>query len=317
MVISIRTIGLTFFFAFGSIVTVSSQPTLQSAVSSNDILIGQQITLEVKADIPPEDYFVKWVEIPDSIQHFELVEKSKIDSVFTNQKLTRLAQKFVFTSFDSGKWTIPPFNVYFNPSTGGAPYNRFTDSFVINVAYQPDSSTVLRDIKDIRQVAPVSSLQFLLLVIAGGLVLLALLGWLIFYLLKKGKQKVAVAELQVSPYELATKELEKLRQMDLTQPEQVRSYHTRLKEILKIYLSSMKGPDFISSTTAEVLMVLNQKSFTRDALSRIGEALRRSDAARFAKYVPTAPENEQSWQDIKMAIDFTEQLQQRRQENGV
>lgn len=316
MVISIRKIALAFVFFTGSFAALFAQPVVQSGIDTKQILIGQQINLKVVADLPAQDFYVKWVEVPDSLQHFELVQKSKIDSVFKNQKLTRLSQTFTFTSFDSGKWTLPAFDIHFNPSSGGEAYNRFTDTFSIDVSYQADSTNALRDIKDIREAAPFSLLQVLLIIIIGGLIALALLGWLIYYLVKRSRRKKTVAQKSVSPYHLAVMELEKLKGLNLSDPNAVRTYHTRLKEILKTYLSSVHGADFISSTTAEVLMLLNQQGINKEAMSQIAETLRRSDAARFAKYIPSISESEQSWLVIKQAINFTEQLQKKTEQNG-
>ena len=93
----------------------AAQPVVKTTVDKNKILIGQQFTVHVKANFSGDDYYIKWVKLPDSLQHFELIEKSKIDSVFTNEKLSGLSQSFTFTSFDSGKWIFPSFKINFSP----------------------------------------------------------------------------------------------------------------------------------------------------------------------------------------------------------
>ena len=55
-------------------------------------------------------------------------------------------------------------------------------------------------------------------------------------------------------------------------------------------------------------MLLNQKGIDKANLSNIAEAMRYSDAAKFAKYIPSVQESEASWAAIKYAIDFAEQL---------
>lgn len=313
--ISIQKIALVFVFSLSSCIAALAQPVLQVSVDKKDILVGQQINLQVVADLPPQDFFVKWIEVPDSLPHFELVDKSKIDSVYINQKLSKLSQTFTFTSFDSGKWILPSFDIHFNPSSGGEPYNFFTDSFSINVSYQQDSTTVLRDIKDIRASAPFSLWRYLQVFLIS-FVVLCLLGWLIYFFIKRSRQKKQVAQQPLSAYQYAMMELDKIKQLNMQDAAAVRTFHTKLKEILKTYLSSIEGPDFISSTTGEIIILLQQNAIDKTAVSKVSETLRISDAARFAKYIPSITESEQSWKTVKEMIDFTQQLQRKNDESG-
>ena len=88
-----------------------AQPVVKTTVDKDEILIGQQFNLKVQATFSGDDFFIKWINVPDSLQHFELIQKSKIDSTFANQQLSGLSQTFTFTSFDSGKWT--PLNLHY------------------------------------------------------------------------------------------------------------------------------------------------------------------------------------------------------------
>ena len=309
-----RKIALVSVFCFSILINAFAQPSLKTTIDKNGILIGEQIKLKVTATLPKQDFFVKWIEIPDSMQHFEVVEKSKIDSTFSNQKLTGLSQTLTFTSFDSGRWVIPPFNIDFNPSNGDKPYNLYTDSFPVTVSYQPDTTNILRDIKAIRDVKEKTPIWYWIAAAAGLLLLIALSGCLYFYLKKRKKQMPV--RLALSAYQQAVKELEKLKQLNLSDTASVKLFHTRLSEILKQYLAAIQGSVFISSTTGEVLMLLNGKGLDKKMLSKTAEALRCNDAAKFAKYIPSLQQSEEGWQTIKQAIDFTEQLQTKMEESG-
>lgn len=314
MGISKRKIAWVFVFCFSNLLHSFAQPSLKTTVDKNEILIGEHIKIKVVATIPHQDFFVKWIEIPDSLQHFEVVEKSKIDSTFTNQKLTGLSQTLTFTGFDSGKWVIPQFNIDFNPSNGDKPYNLYTDSFPVTVAYQPDTANIVRDIKPIRDVKKAIPIWYWIVSVALLLLLIALGIWLYFYFKKRNKQLPVRSAL--SAYQQAVKDLEKLKQLNLSDAAGIKVYHTRLTEILKEYLSDKQGPDFISSTTGEVLILLNQKGMDKAMLSKTAEAMRSGDAAKFAKYIPSAEENEESWKAIKQAIDFIEKLYTKTEESA-
>lgn len=309
-----RKIALVSVFCFSILINASAQPSLKTTIDRKGILIGEQIKIKVTATLPKQDFFVKWIEIPDSLQHFEVVEKSKIDSTFSNQKLTGLSQTLTFTSFDSGKWTMPQFNIDFNPSNGDKPYNLYTDSFPVSVSYQPDTTNILRDIKTIRDVKEETPIWYWIAAGAGLLLLIVLGAWLYFYL-KKRKRQVSVRP-ALSAYQQAVKDLEKLKQLNLSDAAAVKLFHTKLSEILKQYLAAKQGTYFISSTTAEVLILLNEKGLDKKMLSKTAEAMRCNDAAKFAKYIPSLQQSEESWQAIKQAIDFTEQLPTKTEESG-
>ncbi len=309
-----RKIVWAFIFCLGSLIQTFAQPSLKTTIDKNGILIGEQLKLKVTATLPTQDFFVKWIEIPDTLPHFELVEKSKIDSTFSNQKLTGLSQTITFTSFDSGKWTIPSFNIDFNPSAGDTAYNFYTDTFSVTVSYLADSTTALKDIKAIRELKDEKPLWYWF-AIAGGILLLVCIGiWLYNY--HKKRIMIKPLELSISPYQRAMQQMDKLKQLNLSEAAAMKLYHSRLSEIIKEYLSAVQSSHFASSTTGEVLILLNQKGIDKTSMSNIAGVLRRSDAAKFAKYIPSIEESEQSWQIIKQAIDFIEQLQHKKEESG-
>lgn len=289
----------------GSLLCANAQPSLKATVDKSDLLIGEQFKLKIVATLPRQDFFIRWIEIPDSLQHFEIVERSAIDSSFTRQKLTGLTQTITFTSFDSGKWIMPSFNASFSPSSGDSTVNLFTDSFSVAVGYLADSTKTLRDIKTIRDVTEDIPIWYWIAG-AAGLLLLLLIVFLLYRYFKKGP-KLSASKNSLSAYQHAIRELEKLKQFDLSSPVQVKQYHSRLPEILKQYLAAKQGSFYGSSTTSEMLILLNQKNINRDTVTKVAAALRCSDAVKFAKYLPAAPESEICRLNVREAIDFAEQ----------
>ncbi|MBL0355958.1 MAG: DUF4381 family protein [Chitinophagaceae bacterium] len=290
---------------FGSLLFVQAQPSLKATIDKNAILIGEQLTLKITATLPKQDFFIKWIEMPDSLEHFEVVEKSIIDSSFTNQKLTGLSQTITFTSFDSGKFVIPQLDASFTPSANDTSFNLLTDSFAVAVAYLADSTNTVRDIKTIWEVKDEIPTWYW---IAGvtALLLLILIG---YWLYKRYKNSGTILPRGsfLSAYQQAINELEKLKQSDLSSASAIKQYHSRLPEILKQYLAVKQGAFYGSNTTSEMLILLNQKNFDKTMLSKTAASLRCSDAVKFAKYQPAADESETCRLDIKEAIDFVEQ----------
>src|SRR5437870_4236493 len=102
----------TFFFLFFTIANAQPARVLTS-LDKNEIVIGEQLKLKVELFILATNYKTQWLSIPDSLGHFEVIARSKVDSVYDNDRLFSITQTFTLTSFDSGKWVIPSFPVNF------------------------------------------------------------------------------------------------------------------------------------------------------------------------------------------------------------
>ena len=279
----------------------NAQPVIKTAVDKNYILIGQQFTVKVQANFPGDDFFIQWIALPDSIAHFELINKSSIDSTFTNNKLTGLTQRFTLTSFDSGKWVMPAFAINFNPVKSDSTLHFFTDTVLVNVAFSvSDTSRFLKDIKTIRQVDPVNPILYWAAALVLVLIVIIVVLWWRF------SKKKAVAPLitgtSLSPIAEALEALEKLRSYELSDSRQTMLYHDQLTVIFKRYLSRKENMDYRSSTTGDILMAIRTNYPSRDILTKAGTAMRFSDAVKFAKYIPAVADSETIRQSIKQII---------------
>jgi len=282
-----------------------AQTSVKTVIDKNEILIGQQFNLKIQATFSGDDFFIKWINLPDSLQHFEVVQKSKIDSTFANQRLVGIAQTFTLTSFDSGIWKLPSFNIIFNGVNNDSTTTFYTDSLPITISYSvADTSQTLKDIKAIRQVEVINPLWYW----AAGLVLLLLLIWLSIWLYRRYKKAkpLATALSNVSPYEEALEALKKLSSYNLSAPKEVQQYHIKLIEIFRRYLSRKENIDYLNKTTSDILIAINDKYNAKDILTKVSTALRFSDAVKFAKYVPAENDSVNNKQVIKDIIDTIE-----------
>ncbi|MEI9946828.1 MAG: hypothetical protein WDN26_21735 [Chitinophagaceae bacterium] len=124
-------------------IAAQNTTTVKATVDKPKIFIGEQINLKLEADIP-ENQPIHFFGI-DSLPHFEILNKGKIDTSNTN-KGTVLAQTILITSFDSGHWVIPAF-VFSD--------KLVTDTLPVDVGYSSfDPAQPYHDIKDIIEVTP-------------------------------------------------------------------------------------------------------------------------------------------------------------------
>ncbi|MEI7734901.1 MAG: hypothetical protein WCI49_05515 [Ferruginibacter sp.] len=276
------------------------QPAVQTFIDKNDILIGEQIQYKVKASFPTGAFNIHWLNLPDSIAHFEVVDKSKIDSSFDNDK-TVLQQTITLTSFDSGRWNTPALAIGFVPVNSDSTVSLFSDSIPINVGYAaPDSTNQLRDIKPIIEVTIKSYFWYY---VGGGLLVLLLATYFLRRYLKNRKKDPALPfKSRITAYDEAMQELEKLKKLNLQNPEEIRQYHSSLAQIFKWYISRRQKLSVLNKTTGDVLVLLSNSNLSSDILSSVATALRCGDAVKFAKYLPDAAETEICLNEIKKVI---------------
>jgi hypothetical protein len=276
--------------------------SVKTFADKDAILIGEQLQYKVQATFPTGIYKVQWLNIPDSVAHFEVVEKSKIDTT-TENNTTMLEQTITLTSFESGRWNTPAFPINFDPVKDDTTVNLFTDSIAINVTYAAaDSTNELRDIKPIMEVTVENYLWYY---IAGGIVLLLLAGFLIWKYLKNKKQApTAVNASKLSPYDEAMQSLEKLQQLNLQHPDEIKQYHTGLATLFKLYISRKQNAGIMNKTTGDVLILLADNNLPKENIAAIATTLRLGDAVKFAKFLPPAFESEQSLLSIKETINY-------------
>jgi len=281
--------------------------TVQTITDRKDILIGEQIKLTLKAPLQNNaNRLIKWLAIPDSIPHFDIVETGKPDTINFKDDSKAIEQTIIFTSFDSGRWAFPALPVEFAGAAGQGPQIVNTDSFVVNVSYAPADST--NQLRDIKPIIKVSVFDFFWLYIAGGILLLLLIIFLLYrYFKKKKKDAPATSVSKLSPFDEAMAELKNLRQFNLQDAADIKSYHIKLAGIFKNYLGRKQGKNLFNKTAGELLINMKEVNLPADNISELATALRCTDAVKFAKYLPLSTESEDCKQKIKETIALTEQ----------
>lgn len=278
-------------FLFSAIISYSQDKiTIKSTIDKNNIVIGEQIHLNFEADFPlrePMRFFTI-----DSIPHFEILERKKIDTIDNNEGI-KLSQSLTLTSFDSGRWVIPSLEL-----PGDKPL--FTDTIPVNVGFSPfDPGQDYHDIKDIInvQVEEKKSQNWY-----GYVAVSALLVAAIIYLLTKKKKRSAATAPQVDTYADAKRELEKLRTENLSP----KLFYTRLVDIFRLYISQRKGIASLQETTDDLVQQLRQLKLPEDDHNELAQSLRMSDFVKFAKYEPNETDKGNSFTIVKHSIDMIE-----------
>lgn len=297
-----RTILSSFTILFIQLV-VAQAPSVRTTISKSDIIIGEQIQYRVEVLVPKNTYSINWFNFPDSVNHFEIVNKSRPDSSEKNG-LIHYLQTFTVTSFDSGSFTLPSFEMSFQAASG-AMYKSLTDSFRINVNYTPlDSTATFHDIKTIIDVKDEIPLWVWLAFADSVLLIIVIILVIIRFVNRRKREKVFTP--MVSAYEEAIRGLKELKDKELLEKNEIKLYHSTLVEILKRYLFRTINPRFREQTTEGLLLGLSDINIDKGQLSAISNTLRMADAVKFAKYLPPTDDSRQSFAGMK---DLIQKLQ--------
>ncbi len=276
---------------FGQVYTATAK------LDTNRIAIGAQAALQIKVFLPASiidqnGKFVQWPVLTDSINKIEIVEVSKIDTVFSkDQKTVSLTQNLQITCFDTGFFVIPPLRFLKN---GDSARIFETQALLLEVkSIQIDTTQAIKDIKPPLE-APYTFKEALPYII--GIVLLAIIFVLIYLYFKKRKKKEATIEKipEVLPHILALEKLEELKQKKLWQEGKTKLYHTLITEIIRIYLENRYNINALEQTSEEIIISCRSLAINTESKIKLEQVLVLADLVKFAKTQPLPSENDLS-----------------------
>jgi Domain of unknown function (DUF4381) len=282
------------------------EPTLKTTTTKNEILIGGQLQLKIKAQVSLNEYTVNWFVLPDTISHFEIIDGGKLDTIGSGNTAI-LQQTITLTSFDSGSWVTPPLAIACKRIANSNTTLLYADSMPVTVSYAVDTTAQLKDIKPIFEVQDKWPLWYYL--VGAGIILLIILLAVMLYWLLSGKKNKANGQTALSPYNEAMQELDKLRQPNAADTESVKLYYTKLSHILKRYICLKGRVQLKGQTTGELLLYVKEKYPDSELTAILAAVLRCSDAVKFAKYLPATIENTGTFQDTRKYIEQIEKIQ--------
>ena len=289
-----RFFSLFIFLLFCIITCAQKTPSVIASSDKSKILLGEQFDIVLGARYTDKSN-LSFFEI-DTLPHFEIVLKSKIDTQTTAQNIV-LTQKITLTSFDSGRWQIPAL------SLSGSKLK--TPPITIDVVFSSpfDPKKDYHDVKEIIGVSKPSESTWYWYVIGAALLLL------LFILLFPRKKKPA-KEIELDPgaYKTALADLQKLKKEQVAEKD-AKVFYVRLVDIFRKYLQSGKGIQSFSKTTDDIALQIRDLNLPIDTQNDLVQTLRLSDAVKFAKFIPPSEQNNHALETIKKTIDAIEKKQ--------
>ena len=226
------------------------------------------------------------LEALSAVKDIEVIEVGTMDTVAKSGEYI-LEQNIILTSFDSGYYWLPKIPVNFIQSNGeaGQAMTRELPLTVNTIEIQSDS-VELAPIKPIIE-EPLKfrdALPFLI-----GLAIIAFLGGLIYYFVRRRKLKEAEPEPEIKrpAHEIAEEKLEALKAAKLWQQGKVKEYQSELTYIVREYLENRFEINALENTTYEIMRQLkSHKDIKADWSIKLRKMLETADLVKFAKAEP-------------------------------
>ena len=276
----------------------AQQKQVQTSIDTTKNKIGAEFKLTLKTNV---DTLSK-VVFPN-VKNFgalEVIQSYPIDTIKKNDRY-ELVKKYGLAQFDSGKYTIPSVRILINSKA------FLSDSLNVEVA-NVEVDTLKQKMYDIKDIAPADNSigdwwkwLLVLLIIAG-------LGALAYWYVKKHKEKKEEGEIYKTPIEKATNLLNTLEKKELWQRGEIKEYYSELTDIVRIYIEEAIEVPAMESTTSELIQALKIASLkkkmelSKETIDNLFTVLKQADLVKFAKSKPLDFEITEDRKKIERAI---------------
>lgn len=289
-------VGFRHICIFGLLWAAFGVPAFAQVFTVNpvdqELLIGEQTQVHVRLQGNPSDNVI-WPVFTDTLgKHIEVVSVSGMDTTENAAENTRLLEQVItITSFDSGLWSASSIAITVNGNV------LRSDPFLVSVTtIEVDTTQAIKDIKppyDIpytwREIAFIVAKY--MGIVWAVLAVLAVIVYLVGNDPKRLLTGSAKAEPAIPPHERGLRALRDIEAGELWQKGQFKAYHIAWSDVIRNYLEEQFSLQALESTTDEIARQLRNVPLEEPLKSRLVEALRISDLAKFAKATPLASEN--------------------------
>ena len=305
--------AFTYFLLTSFILLYSStsfSQTISATIDRDKILIGEQVTLQLKADVNERDYsMVAWYNLPDTINHLEIVKRGNMDTLESNGSVS-YQQNITITSFDSGLWKFPLLQIVLQDKASGKQVTFKADTLSLQVIpVDVSNMKEYHDIKNIIAVTPPSNNDWIIYAIASAILILLII--LIASGLKKRKKKpVTLPQKPLykgSPLDWAIEQLNILEKENLIAKNQTKLFYTKLDEIYRTYFDMQLTIHAQQLTGDELIIHLKVYLLEEKIRTPFYQVVRLCDAVKFAKYDPAASENTESIIQVRRTLQYVDE----------
>lgn len=262
-------------------------PAVETAVSAATAAVGDPITVVLTVR-HAADAEVRWPDPVDTAP-FELLDAPAAQSAASPDGGVESRLELRVAAFELGELSFPPLDLEVVDAGGGA---TALSTEAVAVAVESVGRDEGGDIRDIKgPLAIPFAVVTLLPWLAALLALAAAAAWLYRRRRRRVRPDAIVPAVPPRPaHEVAFEALDALEAAGLLERGEIKTYHIRLSDILRVYLEGRFGVDAMEMTTGEVLDGLLRTDADRGAVADVRRVLDRCDLVKFAKLRPAVPD---------------------------
>ena len=305
---------------------LGQRASAHATIQPTEILIGEQALINLKV-ITPKDKVISFpVYDKELIPGIEIITMLPPDTVIENNVMT-LNFKYIVTSFDSTLYHVPFIPIFDGTDT------IYSNSFGLKVTSPELSDSTLNYLEKIQrgetdsidfkqlqlnEIKPIKKTPFvwtdylwILWLVLGIALILALMGLLIYFIIKKKKKGYIFKPPVVLPAHVrAINELDKLKSEKIWMQGREKEYYSRLTDILRLYIFEREGVNAMEMTSGEIMNSILQISEIQSVYDNLKQILTTADLVKFAKYKPFPDENDLSMVNAYFFVNQTREPDQ-------
>lgn len=304
-----------FMFILFPLLSLAQDPDFSISSSKEIYNIGEPITLLLNLNIPADELidsvYFKLSGNGDSLgNNWEIWDTSPIDKSTSlndnNNYVTNYTQEIVIANFDTGKFELPPALAHVDSSI------IYSNVLPFTILLSETEENKIKNIKPIFDIDISYGEYFWYYFKKYGVWLLALilLGFVIYFLVKKLKVKPKHIEDEAEqiPTEVRLLEkLNKLKEKKLWENGYFKAYYSQIAEVIWEFIEHRYNVPTFEKTSNEILESLKWVSINEKYFKEIETFFQLSDGVKFAKINPLEKDNVHA---LEMAIHFIQSERQ-------
>jgi len=276
--------------------------SVESKVDRATITIGDRVTYTLTIKSDPK---IKLDPIPlgSNLGAFEIKDYKSYPPEKDKQGKVISKSDYNITTFTTGEYVIPPIEItYAGPD--GEKKSISSERIFITVRSVGATEAEMEDIRGLKP--PIDVKGGSKVFYAGALLLLAA-GFLAWFYLRSRAKALKIPEipkeLKKPAWEVATSELQALRDSGLLKQGLIKQYYIDLSEIIRKYIQRRFQVLALDRTTQEIKQELKGIKIDRGIIDLIHSFLQDCDLVKFAKFIPSEA---QINQHLKQAFEIVE-----------
>ena len=327
---------ITFIFIAAAVLSARAQGPGQtvksSSLSRDSILIGDQIVWSTLISLPENEEIAVlpyapvlqqsrdiYRQGPDSLyddpSKVEVIEDFVLDTVAVKNGIKELDVRAVLTSFDSGSFKLP--RPVILRIAGGEPdtLDFATPVLSVNTIQIDTAAFEPFDIKGQIPYPVKFGEVFPWILLAIGILALIYVVYRYIKYRRENKDFFGKPVVKDPPHIVALRELDKLRNQKLWQNGKEKQFYTGITDTLREYIEKRFGVSAMEKTSSEIMESLAAEKIEAKPYGELDELFKLADLVKFAKYIPSAAENEDA---IPRAVRFVNStfMQELEEEKG-